>query len=94
VGLNTARRQFARRSALANQIETARAVAEMQMQDAGLAGHHAGDVTLGCDAQQLIERRLARSMIADRDFADADQRFARIPGSPRTLPVSVAGGTC
>ena len=70
-----ARGQFARAQRFADQIETACAVAEVEVQDAGFAGHHARDVTLGRDPQQLVERRLARSMIADRDLADADQRF-------------------
>ena len=34
-----------------------------------------GDVALGRDSQQLVERRLARAMIADRHFTDADQRL-------------------
>src|SRR6476646_4543554 len=41
------RRDFALLQRLANQLETACAVAEMQVQDPGLAGHHAGDVTFG-----------------------------------------------
>ena len=69
------RRQLALLQCFAHQLEAARAVAQVQMQDAGLAGHHAGDMAFGCDPQQLIERRLARAMVADRDFADADQRF-------------------
>ncbi len=74
-GIEDARRQFARPQSLSHQFETACAVAEVKMQDAGLAGHNAGDVTLGGDAQQLIQCRLARTMVADRDFADADQCF-------------------
>ena len=68
-------RELARAQCFADQCQTARTVAEMQMQDARLARHHAGDVAFGCDPQQLIEGRLARSMVADRNLADADQRF-------------------
>ena len=62
-------------SASPHQLETARSVAQVQVQDAGLARHEAGDVAFGCDSQQLVERRLARAVVADRDFADADQRL-------------------
>ena len=75
-----------------HEFETARAVTQVQMQDAGLAGHQAGDVGIGRETQNLVEGRLARAVIADREFADAEQRLSRTR-SPRTLPVTVASGT-
>ena len=72
-------------------------IAEMQMQDAGLAGHHASDMALGGDSQQFVQRGLARAMIADRDFADADQRLdehqvaAHAAGQRRGRHVIAAG---
>ena len=53
-------------------------VAEMQVQDAGFPGHDAGHVRLARDPEQLLERRLAGPVIADRQFADADDRVLQL----------------
>ena len=74
-GIEHARGQLTLLQCLPHQLETAGSVAQVQVQDAGLAGHDSGDVAFGGDSQQLIERRLARAMIADRHFTDADQRL-------------------
>ena len=70
-----ARRQLAPGQRAPHEIETARTVAEMQMDDAGLAAHQAADMRLGGDAQQFVEGRLAAAVVADGQFADADQRI-------------------
>src|SRR6185436_13793298 len=55
-----------------HEIEPARSVTDMQVQDPGLVGHEPRDVRIGRDAQKLIERRLTRAMVADRELPDAD----------------------
>ena len=65
-------RELAPVERLAHQLEAARPVAHVQVHDAGLAAHQPADVRLGRDAQQLVQRRLARAMVADRHLADAD----------------------
>lgn len=47
----------------------------MQVQHAGLAGHEAGHVGIGGETENFIEGRLARAVVADRQFADAEQRL-------------------
>jgi len=73
--VENARGQFAQRECLAHQIEAAIAVAQVQVNDPGFSGDHAGDVGITCDSQQLIARRLTRAMIAKRQLADANDRI-------------------
>ena len=40
-----------------------------------LAAHHSCDVTVGSEARDLVEGRLRRAVVADRDLADADVRI-------------------
>ena len=68
------RRQFGFVQRAAHQCQPAHAVAQMQMQHSGLAGHQSGDVRLGRDADEFIEGRLAGAVVADRQLADADHR--------------------
>ena len=55
------RRQLALVERAPHQFQAARAVAEVQVHDAGLAGHQPGDVAVGGEPQQLVERGLAAS---------------------------------
>ena len=73
--IENASRQFRLAQNLAYRRESARAVADVQVQDAGLARDQPGDVRIARDAQQLVESRLAGAMVADRQFADADDGF-------------------
>ena len=75
VGLKTRAGISLSRSARRTSSRPARAVAEVQVQDAGLAGHEARDVGVGRETQDLVEGGLAGTVIADRDFADAEQRL-------------------
>ena len=47
----------------------------MQVHDAGLAGDHTGYVSIARYAQQLVQRWLARTMIAQSQLADTDDRI-------------------
>ena len=47
----------------------------MEVQHAGLAGHETGHVGIGGETENLIEGRLARAVVADREFADPEQRL-------------------
>jgi hypothetical protein len=71
------RRQFAGIQRPAHQVEAAHAVAQVQVDDAGLAAHQAGHMRLGGEPQQFVEGRLAGTVVADRQFADADQGSMR-----------------
>ena len=55
-----------------DEIEAARSVADMQMDNARLARHQATNVRVGSDTEKFIERRLTRAMIADGEFPDTD----------------------
>ena len=66
------RRQFARVERLAHQLEAAGAVAHVQVHDAGLAAHQPAHVRLRGEPQQVVQRGLARAMVADRHLADPD----------------------
>jgi hypothetical protein len=44
----------------------------VQVQDARLAAHQSGDVALARHAQELVERRLARAVVADGELAEAN----------------------
>ncbi len=70
-----ARRQFAAGQGATHQVEAARPVAEVQVQDSSLARHQARDMGVGREAEQFVERRLTRAMIADGELADAEQRL-------------------
>ena len=77
-----------------HELEAARAVAEVEVQDAGLAAHHArrrGSRRRG--AASSSKRGLRRAMIADRDLADADDRIDEHDVASGPSPVSVIGGT-
>jgi hypothetical protein len=58
----------------ADEVEAAGAVAHVQVQDAGLAGDHAGDVGVGGDAQELVEGGLGGAVVGEGELADADDR--------------------
>ena len=47
----------------------------MQVQDASLVRHHAGDMRRGGEAQQFIKAGLAGAMVADRNLSDAEECF-------------------
>ena len=76
------------------------AVAEVEVEDAGLAAHHPGDVAVGGErAASSSKRRLGRAVVADRDLADADDRVdehdvgadaagERDAAAPRSCPSS------
>ena len=53
-------------------LEPARAVAEVEMEDAGLAAEHPPDPALGRQAGDLVERRLRGAVVAHGDLAGAD----------------------
>lgn len=71
-GVEDARWDFGQVERPTHEIEAASAVADMQVHDARLSGHEPTDVRVGRDAHHLIERRLARPVVADRHFTDAD----------------------
>ena len=68
------RRQLGVVQRATHQFKPPRAVAQMQMQHAGLAGHQARHMGLGSDPQEFIEGRLAGAVVADRQLAHADHR--------------------
>ena len=70
-----ARRDFALAQRTTHEIQATRTIAQVQVQHAGFAGHEAGHVGIGGETENLIEGRLARAVIADREFADAEQRL-------------------
>ena len=55
-----------------DQRQAAAAVAHVDVDHAGLAGEEAAAPRLGRDARELVEGRLRRAVVRDRDFADAD----------------------
>lgn len=70
-GLEHARGQFALVEGLADKVQTARAIAQVQVADAGLAGHETRHMGIGRHAQQLVQGGLTRAVIADRQLADS-----------------------
>ncbi len=54
------------------EFEPALAVAQMKMEDAGLAAEHAPDPALGREPCHLVKRRLGGAVIAHGDLAGAD----------------------
>ena len=58
------------------QVAVGQLIAEVQVDDAGLACHQPGHVRLGCQPQHVVQRGLAGTVVADRHFAHADQRIA------------------
>ena len=60
---------------LAHRREPARAVTHVDVDDTGLAAHQPAHVRVGRDAEQLVERRLARAVIAHRHFSDAEDEI-------------------
>ena len=50
-------------------------VAHVQVHDAGLSGHEPADVRVAGDPEQLVERRLAGAVVADRQLADAEDEI-------------------
>ena len=72
VGLNTRGGNLAGIKHLPDQFQTARAIADVQMQNAGLAAHHPAHVSLRRQPQQLVNRWLTRPVITDRDFTHAN----------------------
>ncbi len=56
---------------LPDQVEPAGAVAHVKVHDAGLSRHQPADVGVAGDPEQLVQRRLAGAVVADRQLADA-----------------------
>ena len=66
--------QLASIQRLANELQASGAVAHVQVHDAGLPAHEPAHVRVARHAEQLVERRLARAMVADRQLADAEDQ--------------------
>ena len=60
---------------LAHRREPARAVAHVDVDETGLAAHQPAHVGVGRDAEQLVDRRLARAVIAHRHLSDAEDEI-------------------
>ena len=50
-------RELAAIDRVAHRSESSRAVAHVQVDDAGLPGHEAAHVRIRCDSEQLVRRR-------------------------------------
>ena len=72
VGLNTRAGTSLASSACRTSSSPRGAVADMQVHNSGLAAHQPAHVRLGRNAEQFIECRLARAMVADGHLADPD----------------------
>jgi hypothetical protein len=71
------RRQFGLGQGPAHQVQPALAVAQVQMQDAGLAGDQPGNVGVAGNTQNLGQGRLAGPVVGNRHLADADDRVEK-----------------
>ncbi len=70
-----ARRDLAFAQRTTHEIQATRTIAQVEVQHAGFAGHEAGHVGIGGETENFIEGRLARAVVADREFADPEQRL-------------------
>ena len=61
----------------AEQVEASRAVAEVEVEHAGFAGHQPAYVAVGRQPGDLVERRLGRAVVRDRQLAEAQDWLDR-----------------
>ncbi len=55
-----------------DQVHAPRAVADVDVQDAGLAGQHSANADIGGDAGKLFKRRLRGAMVGHGNFTNTD----------------------
>ena len=75
VGLKTAGRELGVVERLADQGQAPPAVAHVQVHDPRLAAHQPAHVRVARDPEQLVERRLAGAVVADRQLAHAEHQI-------------------
>src|SRR6185295_11491417 len=71
-GVEDGRGDLAPVEGLPDQGQAAVAVSQMKVHHAGLSGHEPPDVRVARHPEQLVERRLAGAVVADRQLADAE----------------------
>ena len=97
VGLKTAGGISLRSRAWRTSSSPRVAVAHVQVHDAGLSGHEPADVRVARHPEQLVQRRLAGAVVADRQLAhaedeiDQDDVAADAAGDRRRREVIAAG---
>ena len=57
-----------------HQLQPPLSVAQVQVHDAGLAGHQSADVGIAGNPEQLVQRGLAGAVVADRQLAHAQNQ--------------------
>ena len=69
------RGEFALLERFAKKLQSTFAITDMQVKNAGFARDHTANMRVARESQNFIKCRLARTVIADGDFADTNNRI-------------------